>query len=295
MKIIVGARKSPVSLVQCRTVANLLQRAGAEVELRPVETAADSLEAALPEGGGSEVFVKEVDEALLRGEIDVAVHDMKDVGPHLTKGASIAAVPHREEARFGFISAKSKSLSHLAQGSRVGVSSQVAHVQLARLRRDVVVVPMAPEIEGLLRALKNDELEAFLVPACDMIRMKFAKLIAELISIDRIIPCVGQGALSVQVRGVEKDLLRYVNRACHHNASGLRIRAERGFLKAASAQEGAVSSSHAEIKPSGLTVIGFLSGADASNLVIERESGELDKAKEVGERLARKLFKKYGA
>jgi hydroxymethylbilane synthase len=295
MKIVVGARKSPVALAECKLVATLLTKAGAEIKLHPVETAADSLEAALKEGSGSQVFVKEVDEALARGDIDVAVHDMKDVGPVLPKGISIAAVPARDEVREAYISTKASKLAALPKGSRIGVASQVSHVQLANLRPDVTIVPMAPDLEGLLRALNEDELDALMIAGCDMKRMGFGKLIAELLPVDKIIPPIGQGALSVQVRSAEKDLTRFVHRACHHRASGLRLRAERAYLKAMESAPGAVFAAHAEIKPSGLSVIGFVSTADGADFVSDGETGDLDKAQEVGTSLAKKLLKKFSS
>ncbi len=295
MKIVVGARKSPVALAECKLVAGLLKKAGAEVELHPVETAADSLEVALKEGSGSQVFVKEVDEALARGDIDVAVHDMKDVGAVLPNGISIAAVPAREEAREAYISTKASKLAALPKGGRIGVSSQVGHVQLANLRSDLAIVPMAPDLEGLLRALNEDELDALMIAGCDMKRMGFGKLIAELVPVDRIIPPLGQGALSIQVRSAEKDLTRFVHRACHHRATGLRLRAERAFLKAMGAVPGAVFAAHAEIKPSGLSMIGFVSTADGSDFVSDGEAGDLNKAADVGTKLAKKLLKKFAA
>jgi len=295
MKIVVGARKSPIALAECRLVADLLKKAGAEAELKPVETAADSLEAALKEGSGSQVFIREVDEALSQGRIDVAVHDMKDVGASLPKGISIAAVPVREEAREAYISTKASKLAALPRGARVGVTSQASHVQLSRLREDLSIVPMAPEVEGFLRALNEGELDALIVAGCDMKRMGFTKLIAELVPIDKIIPPVGQGALSVEVRSAERDLTKFVASACHHRASGLKIRAERAFLKAMGAAQAAVFAAHAEIKPSGLAMIGFVSSADGSNFVSDREQGGVDKAPDVGARLAEKLLKKFSA
>lgn len=295
MKIIVGGRRSASSLIHCKLVAQLLSKAGAEVELRSVDTAADSLEASLNEGGGSEIFVKEVDDALVRGDIDVAVLDMTDVGPTLPRGVSVAAVPARDEVRDAYVSTKASKLLQLPKGARVGVTSQVAHVQLARLNPILTIIPMPPDVEALLRSLKAGELDAFIVAACDLMRMKFSKLIAELIGIDKMIPAVGQGALSVQVRSAEKDLMKFVAKACHHRASGLRVRAERGFLKAVGGLGGAVCAAHAEIKPSGIAMVGFISTADGSEFVSDKETGALDKPADVGIKLANKILKKFSA
>ena len=295
MKIKVGARKSPIALNECKFVASLLKKAGAEVGLRPIETVADSLEVTLKEEGGSEVFAKEVDEALVRGDIDVAVHDMKHVGPVMPQGVSIAAVPLREDAREAFISTRARNFAALPKGSRIGLASQVAHVQVAKQRPDLLIVPMTSELEGLLRSLKDGELDAMLTAACDLRRMNFGKLIAEELPVDKIVPPIGQGALSIQVRGAEKDLMRFVMKACHHKASGMRMRAERSFLKAVSGLEGAIFAAHAEIKPSGLSMIGFVSTADGSDFVIDKMSGDIARAPELGADLAKKLLDKFSA
>ncbi len=295
MKITVGARKSPVALVQCKFVVSLLKKAGAEVELRPVETVIDSLEVALKEEGGSQVFAKEVDDALNRGDIDVAVHDMRHVGSVLPKGISIAAVPVREDAKEAFISTISRNLAAVPDGSRIGLADQVVHVQIARQRPDLTIVPMTSEIEGLLRSLQDGKLNAMLTAASDLKRMNFGKLIAEELPVDKIIPPIGQGALSIHVRSAEKDLMRFVMKACHHKASGMRVRAERSFLKAVSGLDGAVFAAHAEIKPSGLSMIGFISTSDGSEFVVDKTNGEIAKTSELGAELAKKLLDKFSA
>jgi hydroxymethylbilane synthase len=294
MNITIGARKSQLALVQCKQVAGLLANAGAEVELVPVDTVVDSLEVGLKEGATSPVFVKEVDEALLRGDIDVAVQDLKDVGAALPAGISIAAVTAREDAAEAFVSTKASKLQVLPAGSRLGVTSQSSHVQLARLYPAIDIVPMPSDIEMLLLALKKGELDAFMTPACDLKRLGFTKLIAETMPLGRIIPAIGQGALAAEVRGAEKDLLSFVSRACHHRATGLRVRAERAFMKALGGFEGAVFAAHAEIKPKGLAMIGFLATTDGQRFVAGKESGDLDRAAEVGAKLAEKLVKKFG-
>ncbi len=295
MKIVVGTRKSQIPLLQSRYVAKLLEEAGAEVELHPIQTVVDSLDVALSAEGGSQVFVKEIDEALLKGEIDVAIHDMKDVGGKLPQGVSIAAVPAREDPREAFISTRASKLAALAKGSRVGVTSRSRHVQLARLRPDLMIIPMPAELETCLRSLKEGEIDAIILAACDLMRMNLSKLIAERISVDKIIPEVGQGALSIQVRSDKKELLSFVKSACHNNASGIQMRAERSFLRTIASVDDAIIAANAEIKPAGLFIVGFVSSSDGSVFVTDKQSGPVDKAAEIGITLAKKLLKKFQA
>jgi hydroxymethylbilane synthase len=293
MKIVVGTRKSQIPLLQSRYVAKLLEDAGAQVEIHPIQTVVDSLDVALSAEGGSQVFVKEVDDALLRGEVDVAVHDMKDVGLKLPPGISIAAVPAREDPREAFISTRTSKLSALADGSRVGVTSRLRHVQLERLRPDLVIIPMAAELENCLRSLNEGEVDALVLASCDLTRMGIGKLIAERIALDKMIPAIGQGALSVQVRSQEKELLSFVKNACHNNAAGAQMRAERSFLKAVTSADDAIFAANAEIRPSGLFLIAFIASSDGSVFLSDKESGPVDKAQDLGTKLAQKLLKKF--
>ncbi|MFH1830326.1 MAG: hydroxymethylbilane synthase [Pseudomonadota bacterium] len=294
MKIIVGTRKSQIPLLQSRYVAKLLEQAGGEVEIHPIQTVVDSLDVALSGEGGSQMFVKEIDEALKKGEIDVAVHDMKDVGIRLPSGISMAAVSAREDPREAFISIRAGKLQALSKGSRIGVTSRTRHIQIAKLRPDLLIIPIPAEVEGCLRSLKEEKVDAVVLASCDFIRMGFGKLVAEFIPVDKIIPEVGQGALSIQVRTDEKELLGFVKAACHNNACGVQVRAERSFLKAVESFDG-VFAANAEIRPAGVFLIGFIASSDGSVFVTDKESGPVDKAADIGISLAKKLLKKFPA
>lgn len=292
MKIVLGTRRSTLALVQSRAIVHLLEVAGAEVELKPIETVGDTLDVALSEQGGKGVFVREIDEALLAGVIDVAVHNMKDVAAHLPRGIAIAAVPAREDAREAFVSTRAFKLSGLARGARVGTSSPSRRAQLFRLRPDLEIVPMHGNVEERLRTLEAGEIDALILAACGLKRLGVGKVITEYLPVDRMIPAIGQGALAVEVRSQEKELIRFVQKACHHTPTGVAIRAERSLLKAVEGTPEMPLAAHAEIKPSGIQIIAFLTTDDEAYFVIDRENGRVEDAVEIGARLGKRLVEK---
>jgi hydroxymethylbilane synthase len=295
MKLIVGTRKSPLSIVQSKSVARLLEAAGAEVELRPIKTVGDTLDVALSEQGGKGVFVREIDEALIRGEIDIAVHNMKDVGAQLPRGVAIAAVPAREDPREAFISTKALKLSGLPKGARIGTSSPPRRAQLFRLRPDLEIVALKGNVEARLKKLEAGKVDAIILAACGIKRLGIEKVITECLSIDKMIPAIGQGALAVEVRAGEKDLISFVQKSCHNRATGIAIRAERSFFKAVGGDYTIPVAAHAEIQPSGISMIAFMTTPDEAHYVVEKSSGRIEDAVEIGAELGKRLMKKLAS
>lgn len=292
MKIVVGTRGSKLAIVQSRIVAALLTGGGAEVELHPITTVGDTLDVALTELGGKGVFTKEIDEALQNREIDVAVHSMKDVPAGLPAGVSIAAVPRREDARDAFISTKAFKVVDLPQGARVGTSSPRRRAQLLRLRPDLGIVPMRGNVETRLKKLKDDEVDAVILAVAGLRRLGIERVITEALSIDRMIPAIGQGALAVAVRSEERELLKFVNTSCHHMASGLTVRAERSLLKTVGGDCHSPLAAHARLEPTGIVMTAFFATPDGTRFAVERASGPADEPAEIGERLGERLLEK---
>ncbi len=292
MKIIVGTRKSPLSIVQSKSVARLLESAGAEVELRPIKTIGDTLDVALSEEGGKAIFVQEIDEALLKGEIDVAVHNMKDLAAQLSRGVAIAAVPAREDPREAFISTKAMKLSGLPKGARIGTSSPSRRAQLFKLRPDLEIVALKGNVEARLKKLESGKVDAIILAACGIKRLGIEKVIAECLPVDKLIPAIGQGALAVEVRAGEKDLVSFVQKACHNRATGIAVRAERALFKAVGGDYKMPVAAHAEIQPSGISMIAFMTTADEAHYVVEKSSGRVEDAVKIGTELGELLIEK---
>ncbi|HPQ80388.1 MAG TPA: hydroxymethylbilane synthase [bacterium] len=294
MKIVIGTRGSKLALVQSRAVAQMLYSAGADVEIRPIRTVGDTLDVALTELGGKGVFVKEIDDALLSGDIDCAVHSMKDVPSSLPAGIGIAAVPAREDARDSFVSTLAFKLTGLPKGARVGTSSPRRRAQIFRIRPDLKVLPMRGNVETRLKKLGAGEVDAVILAAAGLKRLGIESVITELLPTDRMIPAIGQGALAVAVRRNDRERLAFVSKVCHNAATGLAVRAERTILKALGGDCHTPLAAHAEIRPSGIFISAFMATKDEARAVVEHESGPADQAAEIGKRLADKVAEKLG-
>jgi len=293
MKITIGIRTAKVSLVQGKSVAALLHAAGVEAELAPIRTIGDSLEVGLAGQQGADIFTKEIDEALSRGEVDVAVHDMSHLAPTLPKGISIVAVPARFDPREAFVSNRARKMGELKQGARVGVSGVSRGPQLTHMGKGFEVVPIVHDIEANLRALSEGTVDALLLSSAELERLGIENVICERLPVDKIVPAIGQGALAIQARSDRKELMKLVSKACHNNASGIARKAERAFFKAA-AGSGAVFAANAEITPKGLHLAAFVSTPDASRFHFDRIDGKVDEPAELGKNFAERLLEKFG-
>ncbi|MFH0799618.1 MAG: hydroxymethylbilane synthase [Pseudomonadota bacterium] len=291
MKIIIGTRGSSLALAQARSVGRMLEAAGARVEITEIKTSGDKASAPLAELGGKGLFVKEIDEALLSGRIDVAVHSMKDVPGIMPEGIEIAAVPEREDARDAFVSRKSDSLSLLPMGARVGTSSPRRRALLLKMRGDLDVVPMSGNVETRLKKLEKGEADAVILAVAGLRRLEAGKEITEILPVGRMIPAIGQGALAVEARSSDRAVIDFVHKACHHAASGIITLAERSLLKAVGGDCYTPLAGYAEIRPSGLHLVGFLATKDGRRSIVDCEDGPLENAAGIGRRLGERMLK----
>lgn len=288
----IGARGSKLSLVQTHSVAHLLEQRGAETEVIKIKTLGDTLDVALTELGGKGVFVKEIEEALLRGDIDLAVHSMKDMPAEFPDGLIIVAIPPRQDPRDALISIVATSLAKLPKGARVGTSSPRRRTQLLHLRPDLDVQPMRGNVETRLKKLEDGQIDAIILAAAGLNRLGISRVITELIPTNKMIPAIGQGALCIEARADDHELNDFVAKATHHRATAIAIAAERAVLKAVGGDCHTPVAAYAEIKPTGLVIHGYLANEEGTKHVTDKDSGPLDEAEEIGKRLAEKLLKK---
>jgi len=231
-----GTRGSPLALTQCRMMAALLGRAGgtdvADFPLEAFVTSGDKLkDQRLQDAGGKGLFTKELDEALLDGRIDAAVHSMKDLPTHLPEGIMLAAVPEREDPRDAFISHKAKSLKDLPQGAVVGTASLRRQAQALHLRPDLKVVILRGSVETRLKKLESGVIDATFLALAGLNRLGLAGHVTSLIDSEEMPPAPGQGALAITCRTNDKmarDMLAKISVTDSETA----IAAERGFLAA---------------------------------------------------------------
>ena len=231
----IGTRGSPLALAQAHeTRARLMQalhRAQDAFEIVVIKTTGDMVrDRPLSEIGGKGLFTKELEEALLEGRIDLAVHSMKDMPSQVPQGLEIGAVLPREDVRDAFISLSAKSLLALPNGARLGSSSVRRTAQALRLRPDLVATPFRGNVETRLQKLKEGVAYATFLAAAGLKRLGLAAHITSLISTDEMLPAVAQGAIAIQVKHGSGALAQVAK--INHAESNIAVTCERAFMAA---------------------------------------------------------------
>ncbi|MDI7776158.1 hydroxymethylbilane synthase [Asticcacaulis sp. EMRT-3] len=235
----IGTRGSKLALTQCgwvqrRIVAALNEDPSRADEIAPltiISTAGDRIQdRRLIEAGGKQLFTKEIEDALLRGEIDVAVHSLKDMPADDIPGLSLCAVPEREDARDAFLSPNYVSMSELPQGARLGTASMRRQAQALSRRPDLQIVMMRGNVDTRLAKLQAGECDALLLAAAGLNRLGLDSHIRSFIDPDIYASAPGQGALAIQCRS--EDAGADWMKKLHHEPTFICVRAERGALEA---------------------------------------------------------------
>lgn len=291
MKILVGTRRTEVAVAEAKVVLSMIKAAGVDAELKPIKTVGDTLDVALAERGEKDVYIKEVEEALLAGDIDAAVIGMSYIPVNLTKGIAIAAVTSREDAREAFVSTRAHSLNGLPKGATIGLSGARRRAQVFMLRPDILIAEIKGTVETRLRLLEKENVVAIIMAAADLKRLGIDNVITEYIPIDKMIPAVGQGAIAVEIRADDRKTGSIVNKACHNKVAGLEIKTERMFMKVVGNPRKPLGV-HAQITPSGLEIAAFLSSEDEAHYVIDKKRGDADKGTELAAELATAMLAK---
>ena len=230
----IGTRGSPLALIQANDVRDRLRAAhdGLEVEIIVIRTTGDRIQdRPLADIGGKGLFIKEIEEALFSGDIDLAVHSMKDVETQLPEGLGIAVILPREDPRDAFISNRAASLSELPSGATVGTSSLRRQAQIRHARPDLRVVSFRGNVETRLRKLNEGEADATLLAISGLRRLGMADVATQIMDVDEMLPAVAQGAVGVEARVNDKTALDYL-RPLNDAASARRVAAERALLAA---------------------------------------------------------------
>lgn len=234
--IVVGSRQSALALTQTGQVIDALQNLSHEhgfdfqFEVKKIVTKGDRiLDVTLSKVGGKGLFVKEIEQAMLDKEIDIAVHSMKDMPSELPEGLTIGAVPLRVDARDCLISIEGLNLDQLPQGAKVGTSSLRRSSQLKAYRPDLQLESIRGNIDSRLRKLENGEFQAILLAAAGLFRMGWEDRITSYLSVDACLPAVGQGALGIECREDDEDLRKLLS-LYNDEPTSVTVAAERKFL-----------------------------------------------------------------
>jgi hydroxymethylbilane synthase len=233
-RIRIGTRGSPLALIQAREVETRLEAAHGPgrlaFEVKVIRTTGDRIQdRPLAEAGGKGLFTKEIEEALLGGEVDIAVHSMKDMPTILPAGLALAAFLPREDVRDALISPRAASLADLPGGAVVATSSLRRQAQVQHLRPDIRVVPMRGNVETRLRKLAEGVADATLLALAGLNRLGMADRAAAPVPVEQMLPAVAQGAIGAEIRAGDQEMAQILA-PLNHEPTALAVAAERVFL-----------------------------------------------------------------
>lgn len=207
MRLRIGSRGSQLALWQANHIAARLREHGHEVEIEIVHTTGDKIiDVALSKVGAKGMFTKEIEDALGRCQIDLAVHSLKDLPTELSDKFEIAAIPAREDARDAFCSVKYSAIEQLPPNARVGTSSLRREAQLRALRPDLQVQPLRGNVDTRLRKLEAGEYDAIILATAGLRRLGKVELIRQILPVDVMCPAAGQGALAIEIRSGDHEV-----------------------------------------------------------------------------------------
>ena len=294
--LVLGTRGSRLAVWQAEWVQARLQEIAPSVTvaLRRIKTSGDMIvDVPLAAIGGKGLFVKEIEEALLRGEIDLAVHSMKDVPTILPDGLDILCIPAREDPRDVLISRDALSLDHLPKGARVGTSSLRRQAQLLHRRPDLTVQILRGNLDTRLRKLRNGKYDAVVLAAAGLRRMGWSNEVTEYLPPEVSLPAIGQGALGLEGRR-EDGFVQELVAPLEHRPTRTAVTAERALLERLEGGCQVPIAAHATIKGDTLIMDGLIASVDGRRLIRDMIQGPVSDARALGMRLAEQLLAQGG-
>lgn len=288
----IATRKSPLALWQAEHVAEALRRAHPRlaVEILGMTTRGDRiLDAPLAKVGGKGLFVKELEQGLLEGTADIAVHSTKDVPVDLPPGLHLPVVLEREDPRDAFVSNRYACFVDLPQGARVGTSSLRRQCQLAARRPDLDIQPLRGNVNSRLAKLDGGDFDAIILAAAGLIRLGFAGRIRSCLSLEESLPAIGQGVVSIECRKDDARVLALLA-PLHHAETAARVWAERAMNRRLQGGCQVPIAGHAVLEADGLWLRGLVGTPDGAQVLRAGQCGPCDQAEELGRRVAEELI-----
>ncbi len=283
--LVIGSRGSHLALWQANFIAHELARLNIVTEIKIIKTTGDHLQTmSLTQAGGKGLFTKEIEEALLTGAIDLAVHSLKDLPTESPEGLTIAAIPEREDPRDAMAG---HSLRQLLRHARVGTSSGRRASQLRVLRPDLQIEPIRGNVDTRLRKLKEGQFAAIVLAAAGLRRLGLSHEIAELLSPQQICPAPGQGALAVQTR--QDDPAAEICRQLDHLSTRRAVTCERAVLASLGGGCQLPLGAFAETKNESLHLTAVACSLDGAHHLRAEASGPADRPEELGQTAAKDL------
>jgi hydroxymethylbilane synthase len=277
-----------LALWQARWVSAQLAALGHECRIEIVKTTGDKItDVPLAKVGTKGLFTKEIEEALLDGRADLAVHSLKDLPTELPAGLVLAAVPEREDPRDAVVG---KPLADLPPGARVGTSSLRRSAQLRKLRPDLVIESVRGNLDTRLRKLDEGQYDAILLAAAGLKRLGWSDRIAEILPVETMCPAVGQGALAIETRasGAGFDAVQAIDHAETHAA----VLAERGVLGALGGGCQVPIGAYATVEGGRLRLLGLVASPDGDEAIRGESQGIASEAENLGRALGNDLLER---
>jgi hydroxymethylbilane synthase len=287
----IGSRGSQLALWQARWIQSRLEALGQQCRLEIIHTTGDKIvDVALSKVGTKGLFTKEIEEALLEGAIDVAVHSLKDMPTELPSGLTLAAIPEREDPRDALVGRK---LSELPQRARVGTSSLRRAAQLRALRPDLEVENIRGNLDTRLRKLDEGKYDAIVLASAGLRRLGWENRIAELLDPEVMCPAVGQGALAVETRD-DNGPAQNITKTLDHRDSRIAVTAERAVLASLGGGCQVPIGAYATVDRENVYLQAIIVSPDGTEIVRKKSSGARADAAAVGRTLGEQLLAEGG-
>ena len=292
-RVVVGTRGSPLALIQTREVVAKLRerRPDVEFDVKIVRTTGDRSAEAPLRSLGVGIFVKEIEDALLRGEIDMAVHSYKDLLPQLAEGLSIGAVTERLDPRDVLLNRWNASLEDLPAGARIGTSSPRRAAQLRKWAPQLEVLPIRGNVGTRIEKAMGKDYDGVVLAAAGMIRLGVDEKISEYLPTDRFVPPPGQGALAVEVRS-DDDATSWMLRSIDHTHTRRAVMAEMAFLERLGSGCQEPSAAYARVAGETMIMQVFLASIDGEQTFYTKARGRADNPHELAMEAVQQLIER---
>ena len=294
-RLVIGSRGSPLALCQANWARTALLQAypGLEVRIDVIRTKGDhELNLPVARIGGKRVFTREIEEALLDGRIDLAVHSLKDLPTRLPQGLRLVAISRRWDVRDALVSRlNSHTLENLPEGSVVGTGSLRRQAQLRHIRPDLRVEGIRGNVDTRLRKLDAGEIEAVVLAAAGLRRLGLAGRVSEFLPAERFLPAPGQGALGIEIRQ-DDDGVAQVARCLHDCSTHSAVSAERAMLDELAGGCQMPVGAWARLDEGCLIADGMVADPDGGKIVRARTTGDSEDSLDVGRRLSDLLIER---
>jgi hydroxymethylbilane synthase len=292
----IGTRGSPLALAQTRWVAERIsaRHPACRVELVIIKTTGDKIQdVPLAQIGGKGLFIKEIEEALLTGRVDLAVHSLKDMPAEVPAGLMLGSVPPREDCRDAFISSRYATLAEIPPGGRVGTGSLRRRVQLLHRRPDLEVVPLRGNVDTRLKKMETLGLDGLILAAAGLNRLGLAHIYRGCVPESDMLPAVGQGALGLEVRIADQDLHELLE-FLDDPPTRVAVTAERAFLARLEGGCLVPVAALGRVAGDSLHLEAMISDLEGRRLLRDRRTGPMTAAAGLGNSLAEDLLAQGG-